>query len=108
MSYQGRRNAMKLQMKQTGGVSGEESWKAVRHNNKVLKDSREGEYLIKQTGDWAGYSHSYVQYDYSPDSGWFATGRRSEAAWFKREELPEILPHFKRGFKLVKLSKNKR
>ena len=105
MSYQDRRNALNLQMKQTGGVSREESWKAVRHNNRVLKNNREGEYLIKQCYVMGGL---YVQYDYSPDRGWCAAGRRQDAAWFKREELPEILPHFPRGFKLVKLSKNKR
>jgi len=103
MSYQERRNAMNLQMKPTAGVSREESWKAVRHNNKVLKDNRVGEYIIKQMN---GLDY-YVQYDYSPDRSWFATGKRSDAAWFKREELPEILPRFRKGFKLVKLSKNK-
>lgn len=103
MSYLARREAMNLQMKRTGGVSGEEVCKAVRHNNKVLRDSREGEYIIKQMN---GLDH-YVQYDFIPGSGWFAAGRRSEAAWFKREELPEILPSFRKGFKLCKLSKNK-
>lgn len=73
----------------------------------ALKSRRQGEYLIKvsRNNKWHGLGVDYIQADSFLGYG-VAFGRRSDAAWFKKEELKEILDKIGKGFMVVKKSKN--
>ena len=75
---------------------------------KLIKDCREGDYLIKvsKNSEWGGLGCDYVQFDYGLHSS-LAFGRRSGAAWFTKDEASEFIKNLK-GFTIVKLSKNKK
>jgi len=97
MSYFERRRALNSQLL-PGSTKLERN-----HNHYVLRSNRQGEYLLQCL-----ITGLYVDYSFDSADDWFALGPRRSAAWFKREELPEILPMAKRAcFRLVKLSKNK-
>lgn len=75
---------------------------------KYLKSRREGDYLLKVSKNsryWCGEDSLYLHMD-SFHRGWSSYSRRANAAWFKQEELKEILDKIGKGFKLVKRSKN--
>lgn len=83
--------------------------KSVRNNRNFHKERREGDYLIKGCKNSYIYSDGYLGFDSFLGYG-LVFNRRSEAAWIKREEIPELaalLNGFK-GLQLVKLSKNKK
>ena len=75
---------------------------------KYLKSRREGDYLIKfsKNREYSyGADNKYLHMD-SFHNGWCLYSRRSQAAWFKKEELKEILDKIGKGFIVVKKSKN--
>jgi len=96
MSFRSRRQALNSQL--LPGTTQNER----QYNHHVLSTNRQGEYMLQCL-----ITGSYVDCTFAGDN-WFALSTRAKAAWFKRDELPEILPLAKRNcFKLVKLSKNK-
>ena len=75
---------------------------------RYLKSRREGDYLIKVSKNssyWCGEGNSYLHMN-SFHNGFSAYSCRSDAAWFKKEELKEILDKIGKGFMVVKKSKN--
>ena len=78
---------------------------------RYLRSRREGDYLIKVSKNsryWCGENTQYLHMDsfFTDQGGWCAYSRRSQAAWFKKEELKEILDRIGKGFMVVKKSKN--
>ena len=72
-----------------------------KENRRILLENRKGDYLLKTTNNTFG-EVKYIQYNYGLTKGWHMLGPRRSAAWFQREELPELLKTFKKGYKLVK------
>jgi len=75
---------------------------------RYLRNRREGDYLIKvsKNSEYSyGADNKYLHMD-SFHNGWCSYSRRSQAAWFKKEELKEILDNIGKGFIVVKKSKN--
>lgn len=93
----------------TSGVTPRKSNQSTNEYCKLLKACREGDYLVKvsKNNNWSGMGCDYVQFDYGLHNGGVAFGRRSEAAWFTKEEASEFVKWAGKGFKFVKLSKNK-
>ena len=83
--------------------------KLVYHYCERVKALREGDYLVKVSkhSGWAGMGVDYIQFDYGLHDS-IALGRRRDAAWFTKEEAHEFIKCVKKGFKVVKLSKNKK
>jgi len=73
------------------------------------KACRQGDYLIKCTKNnpWYGLGVDYINFTYGLN-GIMSLGRRCEAAWFLKEEAVEFLKILGKGWKMVKLSKNKK
>jgi hypothetical protein len=73
----------------------------------LIKKCRCGDYVIKvsKNNAWHGMG-CYIQFDYGLSAG-MSFGRRSEAAWFTKEEASEFIKPAV-GFVMVKLSKNKK
>jgi len=73
-----------------------------KQNRREMQEGREGDFMIQmrhhQQIGWRGCEQQYIDYSYA-DGGWYALGCRRHAAWFKREELKEVLqrlgPHTK-------------
>lgn len=102
MSYYTRRQLIRDQLMPTRSA---QNWKDVlRYNNKLSRETRQGEYLIKmQIFSYSGSECSYISHNYLDT---LTLSSRRNAAWFKREELPEVLARLGKGFKVVKKSKN--
>lgn len=92
--YQQRMTSVWAQMKREGLGH-------VSHNVRLSLASRQGQYLIKKTNKWecrAGIG--YLDHSYRAN-GWGSWSKRSEAAWFTKEEIKEITKGW-RGIKIVK------
>lgn len=81
----------------------------INYYRERIKSLREGDYLVKvsKSNKWSGMGVDYIQFDYGLH-GSVALGRRRDAAWFTKEEAHEFIKCVKKGFKVVKLSKNKK
>jgi hypothetical protein len=81
--------------------------RTVNENIKFTLSLREGDYVLKAADD-NEYVSGYLGFD--SFGGHLSFGRRQDALWIKREEIPELKKYFNdfKGFKLLKLSKNKK
>ena len=80
------------------------NWQKTASNRQILRDSREGDYLIKVSRNnvlnFCGEDQQYIDYTYIRH-GWFALGSRKDAQWFTGVEAYEWLKG-KKGFTIVK------
>lgn len=81
---------IRSQMITTRDLKGMDAHDAVVHNNKLLLDNREGDFMIKiNDGYWDQLkSNLYIGVGYMRGS--VELGTRRHAAWFKKEEIKEV------------------
>ena len=101
-TYTERITEIRKSIKHTAGLVGDALTSALKFNNKLLKDARQGDYLIKWTNKYICLSGiGYLHYSYTGDH-WFTSGTRDNAQWFSKEEAKEIVEKYNKSLKMVK------
>ena len=104
MTYHKRMDAVWVKMRDTRTIPKEERGAAVRFNRNLMRNSREGDYVIQvKDGYWDQLeTNRYISCDYMRGSMSFGT--RAQAACFKKEEIKEVLSRIGPRFKVTKIT----
>lgn len=97
-------DVLRAQMISTRELKGVECHDAVCFNNKLMLDNREGDYVIQiKDGYWDQLeSNRYISSCYMRGS--IGLGMRKHAAWFKKDEIKEVLAKIGPRWKVTKIT----
>lgn len=108
MKYHERMDVLHAQLVSTRELKGIDRHNAVAFNNKFMLDNREGDFIIQiKDGYWDQLkSNLYIGTCYVRGS--MGLGTRRHAAWFKADEVKEVLAKIGPRWKVTRITKSDR